>query len=481
MQDCSYFRQAFGFDEKDQSDIIDRSGYFKGSSRWSCAAVTLFQLDAQGKLHPLAIVIDYKGSMEKSVTIFNKRLNASQTDIEQEKDWPWWYAKTCAQVSDWIRHELTIHLTNTHLIEEGIIVASRRTLPPDHVISRLLSPHWIKTLSLNASARLILLPKVIIPLMGADEDQVKSFVRYSYEKFDFQAKYIPNDLESRGFSLEALGDLRCGCSKACGATKASDEPGTACCGPKCHQACDPKFKNYTYARNMKVMWDALGQFVLGNLAAAGYTNDKEGNKKVLGDTYIQNWAEEVSAHDGARITNFPRLTTVDTLVDAMTMCIHIACPQHTTVNYLQQYYLSFVANKPPALLDAPPTTLATLLKYKEENLIKALPVAKNRDAEWLLAAHLPALLSQTVSQDLNLVTYAVNVYRAAEFTKEPKQMAVAEKFVKDLWVLGNTFIEKNGEKVAKPGIFTQHSDELDFGLPRYSVMDPAVTAVSILI
>jgi len=251
VQDCSYFREAFGFDENDQSDMSDRSGLLNRSSRWACAAVTLFQLDAHGKLHPLAIVIDYKGSMEKSVTIFNKRLNASQTDIDQEKDWPWRYAKTCAQVSDWIRHELTIHLTNTHLIEEGIIVASRRTLPPDHVISRLLSPHWIKKLPLNASARLILLPKVIIPLMGADEGQVKSFVRYSYEKFDFQAKYIPKDLESRGLPLEALGDLRWRCSKACDTDKVPDESGTACCGPECHQACDPKFKNYTYARNMK--------------------------------------------------------------------------------------------------------------------------------------------------------------------------------------------------------------------------------------
>jgi hypothetical protein len=482
VQDCSYFREAFGFAEKDQQkNIADPGGLFSGSTRWGCAAVTLFQLDAQGKLHPLAIVIDYKGSMERSVTILNKRLNALQTDVDQENDWPWRYAKTCSQASDWIRHELAIHLTNTHLIEEGIIVAARRTLGPDHVVSRLLSPHWEKTLSLKASARLILLPKVIIPLMGADQDQVKRFVRHSYEKFDFQAKYILKDLESRGFPLHALGDIRCQCKKACDTNRAPNEVCTAGCEPQCHQKCDPKFKNYTYARNMKIMWAVLREFVAGNLAAAGYTNDKEGNKKVLGDRYIQDWAEQISAHSGARITNFPELETVDALVDAVTMCIHIACPQHTAVNYLQQYYLSFVANKPPALCEAPPATLATLLKYKEENLIRALPVAKNRDAEWLLAAHLPALLSQTVAQELNLVTYAVNVYRAAEFTKEPKQMAVAKKFVHDLWVLGNTFTVKDGEKKPKPGIFAQHSEELDVGLPRYSVMDPVVTAVSILI
>lgn len=146
-----------------------------------------------------------------------------------------------------------------------------------------------------------------------------------------------------------------------------------------------------------------------------------------------------------------------------------------------QYYLSFVVNKPPALCAAPPTSLSVLLGYQEQDLIKALPVARNRDAEWLLASHLPALLNQTVTKDLNLVAYAVNVFCAAKLVNDDKLMKVAETFRRELWVLGNTFAEDDKKCLPKKGIFTHHSDELAAGFPRYTVMDPVVTAISILI
>ncbi len=108
-------------------------------------------------------------------------------------------------------------------------------------------------------------------------------------------------------------------------------------------------------------------------------------------------------------------------------------------------------------------------------------MAANRDAEWLLASHLPALLSQTVSKDLNLVAYAVNVFSAAKLVNDEGLMACSEQLCRELWVLGNTFDDGDKKRLPKKGVFTQHSDELDEGLPKYSVMDPVVTAVSVLI
>jgi hypothetical protein len=461
--------------------MSDKGGWLSATSRWACAAVTLFQLDATGTLHPLAIVIEYKGTMEDSVVIYNKRLHAAQKDHDQENDWPWRYAKTCSQVSDWIRHELAIHLTNTHLVEEPIIVASQRTLPSSHVLFKILSPHWDKTLSLNASARQTLVPSVVIPIIGADNRQAMNFINYTYNDFDFVGNYIPADLERRGFPVNRLGDLCCRCSKHCDNEKNPGECCTAGCGPECHQKCDPKFVNYTYARNMKLMWITLRNFVAGCLDAHGFTHDSAGDKKVIEDNYITDWVKEIRSIQGANIRTFPDIKMVDELIDAVTMCIHIASPQHTAVNYLQQYYLSFVVNKPPALCEALPKSLAALSQYKEKDLIKALPVARDRDAEWLLASHLPALLSQTVTKDLNLVAYAVNVYSAAKLVDDKGLMKVAETFCRELWVLGNTFSAEDKTRTPKIGVFTQHSDELAKGFPRYTVMDPVVTAVSVLI
>jgi Lipoxygenase len=117
IQDCSYFRASVGV--ADQANMMSND-----STRFLCGAVTLFQLGDEGTLHPLAIVLDYKGKMLDSVVIFNKRLQPSDHTHDQRNDWPWRYAKTCAQVSDWIRHEVTVHLVNTHLVEEATIVAT---------------------------------------------------------------------------------------------------------------------------------------------------------------------------------------------------------------------------------------------------------------------------------------------------------------------------------------------------------------------
>ncbi|CAG8979802.1 hypothetical protein HYALB_00011251 [Hymenoscyphus albidus] len=482
VQDYSYFRKAFGIADP-KAKISDEHGFiFKKTSRWCCAAVVLYKLQPDGKLHPQAIVLDYKGSMEDSIVVFNKRLTPEDKDHDEEQDWPWRYAKTCAQVSDWVKHELKVHLNDCHLIEESIIVAAQRTIANNHVLYHILSPHWEKTLSLNAAARTTLVPSVIIPIIGATDEQCRSFIRYSYENFNFEESYVPADLKSRGFAWDKLGDLCCRCDKHCDIDKAPNAPCSVGCGPECHQTCDPQFKNYTYARNTKLMWITIRDFVEGYLATAGFTPSITGDAKVANDLNIQAWVQEAKHPNGANIKTFPYIKTVNQLIDAVTMCIHIASPQHTAVNYLQQYYLSFVPNKPPALCSELPRNLKALNTYDESDLIAALPVSRNRDAEWLLASHLPALLSQTVTKDLNFVAYAVNVYSAALLVNDKKLMAVAERFCRDLWVLGNTFTKgDDSNPLPKMGVFTQYSEELDEGFPGYTVMDPVVTAVSVLI
>lgn len=110
--------------------------------------------------------------------------------------------------SDWLRHEVTVHLTNTHLVEESVIVAANRQLPPDHLVFRLLYPHWQKTLSLNAAARDTLVPHVIAKLIGFEDKQAFKFIQYADENFDFKAQYVPTELRRRGFPPEHLNDRK---------------------------------------------------------------------------------------------------------------------------------------------------------------------------------------------------------------------------------------------------------------------------------
>ena len=421
VQDNSYFRKAVnaGPDGPLRSD---------DGTRWQTASVSLFHLGSDGKLHPLAIVIDYKKSVQESVTIFNQRLNHSVSKASEATDWPWRYAKTCAQSSDWVRHEVIIHLGNTHLVEEAVIVATNRSFSKSHIIYRLLQPHWLKTLSINAAARSSLVPEVVTKICGFSDDQLFTYLRDAYTNFDFTGLYIPNDLKGRGFPIDQLSS--------------------------------PKFKNYVYGKNMYILWHVLRKFVSTYLSTV-YKTDSD----VASDKSIQGWYTEMQSPAGGNMKSFPTIRTRNELFDAATMCIHIASPQHTAVNYLQSYYQSFVINKPPALCAEPPSSLSELRSLREADVIRALPTTRPR--EWLLASHLPHLLSFKVAEDQTIVNYAASLAKVAEGNGEKEIAKAAGTLYKDLVELGE--------------IFKENSKLMDDQTMPYEVMDPDATAISILL
>jgi hypothetical protein len=426
VQDCSYFREAIGV-----SSTANIANDVEGcAERFLGATVTLYQLNLAGQIHPLSVILDYKGSIQDSVVIFNKRLTPSASSVDEAVDWPWRYAKMCAQAADWTRHEVTIHLTNAHLIEEACIVACNRTLPSSHVVYKLLQPHWFKTLSLNHAARKTLVPSVITPLTGMTERNLHAFIRHAYSTFEWSSLRIPADLPLRGFPLSELNS-------------------------------SPKYHNYTYARNINAMWQTLYKFVRSFLELT-YT---KGDGEVASDEYVQSLAHEIRSPTGAQISSFPIIDSIHSLAEAITMMIHIASPQHTAVNYSQDYYMSFLPNKPTALYTPLPTTLAELTAYKEQDLLKALPLHKPRD--WLLATHLPHLLTYRVAEEQNLMTYAVSLTKVASQAEEWEVAKAAAQLYEDLVGCGQTF-ERN-------------SREMDDQTKPYDVLNPKDTAVSILI
>ena len=453
IQDYSYFREATGVSNEEifQNIVPELDNKQKPTGkitlRFACASVVIFQLHNDGRLHPLAITLDYRGSLDKSITIFNRRLSPDDKgDVDEKNDWPWRYAKTCVQTADWARHEVAVHLVDTHMVEEAIIVATNRTIPEDHLLYEILSPHWFRTLALNAAARSTLVPFVIARLGGfgptIDRDphtnRMYRLVNWSYKNFNFQEKYIPNDLKKRGFNLGS--------------------------GDKV------KYRNYPYATDMSLLWKVIRKFVKAMLATR-YKSDKD----VQDDPYVSDWCKEIQTQ--GQIPTFPTITTVDQLIDAVTMCIHTASPQHTAVNYLQKYYYSFVPSKPPALCTPLPQDLKTLQTYTEKELTAALPIGTEgpKWKDWLLAAQLPELLSFKVETRYNLITYAKSLYnvnksRTANEKKKFDSVAItktAADFYSDL---------KNCDVVFK-GV----SEKQTKGTVEYKVLQSDLTAVSILI
>ena len=392
----------------------------------------MFQLHDNRNLHPLAIAIDYRASIKDSVVIFNQRLSPS--DPTPGESWPWRYAKTCAQSSDWTVHEMTVHLTNTRLIQEAIIVASHRCIPFDNVIYQLLQPHWFRTLSRNAALRETLVPQIVLDLVAYTQDQAFNFIQHAYHNFDFQGKYVPRDLHRCGFRPEDLDG--------------------------------PRFRNCAYARNINLMWGTIRKFV-SSMIALQYKSDAQ----VAGDQRIKEWCRETKADDGGQIRTFPTITTFKQLVDAVTVCIHIASPQHSAVNYLQSFYQAFVINKPPCLFQPLPTTLEDVLAVDEQLLVKSLPIGHRR--YWLLAAHILWLLSFRPAEDNNLINYAASLWnlykKKGNKEKGPQITEIAKTFCEDLRGLIVAFEAQSKRMGQKERMIP------------YRVLDPRGTAASALI
>ena len=339
------------------------------------------------------------------------------------------------QSSDWIQHNISVHLCRTHLVEESVIVAANRTLPQDHDVFQLLYPHWLKTLSLNAAARSVLMPFVIAPIMGMPDNNVYQFLRYEYDHFDFKGSYIPEDLNRRGFPTEKLNDA--------------------------------KYHNYAWARCIYSMWHKIRSYVQDMLRLK-YASDQE----VRDDPYVQAWSREMRApvqEQGANLASFPELQTFESLIDCVTMCIHIASPQHTSVNYLQNYYQAFVVNKPPSLYQAPPTSRNQLLAYTERDLVAALPM--NHPYEWLLASHIPYLLSFKPGDKESLIMYAASKYHVYKYKKSDKEQKIKEAAAR--------FYEALARSESEFKTYGQQTD--DHNTITYDVLSPSWNAVSILI
>lgn len=214
---------------------------------------------------------------------------------------------------------------------------------------------------------------------------------------------------------------------------------------------------------MSLMWPVLHSFV-SSVLKIFYSSDAD----VAKDAAVANWSTEMRSPTGGQLPSFPVIKTIEDLTNAVVMCIHIASPQHNAVNYLQDYYMSFVPNKPASLLSAMPTSIEELNAYREADMMAALPV--NDPRIWLMSSQLVYLLSYRVAEDQTLLNYAESLCKLSSQKKGDMWDSVAQAakdFYADLLELGV--------------LFRKNSDEMDKEIVPYHVTDPTEMAVSVLI
>lgn len=220
--------------------------------------------------------------------------------VVADKQWGWEMAKLVVQVADGNYHELVAHLARTHLVIEGVAMATHRHLATVHPVWALLVPHFEGTLFINeAAATSLIAPDGPIDHIFAGEiTSTQALAVAARLDFDFTAKMLPHDLAARGV------------------------------GP------DSALADFPYRDDGLLVWQAIHDWVRGYIGLY-YASDAD----VTGDAELAAWAACVAGE--AKIGGFGPITSRDALVDACTMIIFTASAQHAAVNFPQKDVMAF--------------------------------------------------------------------------------------------------------------------------------------------
>jgi arachidonate 15-lipoxygenase len=216
------------------------------------------------------------------------------------EQWGWEMAKLVVQVADGNYHELVAHLARTHLVIEGVAMATHRHLATVHPIWALLVPHFEGTLFINeaAATSLIAPDGPIDHIFAGTITSTQGLAVSARLDFDFTAKMLPHDLAARGV------------------------------GP------DSALADFPYRDDGLLVWEAIHDWVSAYVELY-YSHDSD----VTGDNELMAWAECVAGE--AAVKGFGPITTRDALVEACTMIMFTASAQHAAVNFPQKDIMAF--------------------------------------------------------------------------------------------------------------------------------------------
>ena len=214
--------------------------------------------------------------------------------------WGWEMAKLVVQVADGNYHELVAHLARTHLVIEGVAMATHRHLATVHPVWALLVPHFEGTLFINeaAATSLIAPDGPIDHIFAGTIHSTQALAVAARLDFDFTARMLPHDLAARGVG-----------------------PGSA-------------LADFPYRDDGLLVWEAIHDWARGYIGLY-YTSDAD----VRADGELAAWAACISGE--AAIKGFGPINSVKALVDACTMIIFTASAQHAAVNFPQKDIMAF--------------------------------------------------------------------------------------------------------------------------------------------
>ncbi|CAH9073719.1 unnamed protein product [Cuscuta epithymum] len=373
------------------------------------ASRTLLYLKTDGTLKPVAIELSLPHPLGDKFGTDSKVYTPSENGVDYEL---WQLAKAYAAVNDAGFHQLISHWLNTHAVIEPFVIAKNRQLSTLHPIHKLLHPHFRDTMATNALARQVLLNA------GGVLEKAAFFDKYAmeicavvYKDWVFTDQALPADLVKRGVAVE--------------------------------DSCSPHgvrllIEDYPYAVDGLEVWSYIKAWV-DEYCNLYYKSDNMVQK----DAELQAWWKEVREKGHGDLKEkpwWPKMQTIQQLIDSCTIIIWIASALHAAINYGLYSYGGYPPNHPLISQRFMPEPGTAAYEELEADPDKVFLKTITPQYQALLSMSLNELLSRHTPDELYL-----GQRECPEWTKDKEALDAFVRFGKKVDDIGDHIIKLNTE------------------------------------
>ncbi|PON59874.1 Lipoxygenase [Trema orientale] len=373
------------------------------------ATRTLLFLKDDGTLKPLAIELSLPHPDGDKYGAISKVYTPAEVGVEGTI---WELAKAYVAVNDSGYHQLISHWLHTHATMEPFVIATNRQLSVVHPIHKLLQPHFLDTMYINALARQTLInAEGILELTVFPRKYSMELSAVIYKDWVFPEQALPADLVKRGVAVK---------------------------DPNSPHGLRLLIKDYPYAVDGLEIWSAIKSWVEEYCSYYYATDDI-----VQKDSELQAWwkeVREVGHGDKKDAPWWPNMQTREGLVDSCSTIVWIASALHAAVNFGQYPYAGYLPNRPTISRRFMPIKGTPEYELLESDPEKAFLETITAELQTLIGISLIEILSRHTSDEVYL-----GQRDTPEWTTDAEPLQAFDKFGKRLALIEDRIMSRNND------------------------------------
>ncbi|KAL5577514.1 hypothetical protein UlMin_019213 [Ulmus minor] len=380
------------------------------------ASRTLLFLESDGTLKPLAIELSLPNPDGEAFGAVSEVYTPADEEGTVEST-IWLMAKAYVAMNDSCYHQVVSHWLNTHAVIEPFVIATNRQLSVLHPIHKLLQPHFRDTMNINALSRnnLISAGGVIEStfVTGKYSMEISAVV---YKNWVFTNQALPADLIKRGMAVE---------------------------DPNCPHGVRLLIEDYPYAVDGLEIWSAIKSWV-EEYCSFYYKSDNV----VQVDFELQSWWRELREEghgDKKDEPWWPKMQSIEELVQTCTTIIWIASALHAAVNFGQYIYGGYLPNRPTISRRLIPEKGTCEYSELQSNPEKAFLKTFTAEAKTLLGVALIEILSRHDPDEV----YLGERDNRDQWTADADALEAFKRFGEKLAQIENNIMKRNDNKKLK--------------------------------